>query len=159
MQSTGEGTAQGTATTRARWARRKPSAAAPSRRTAPEAAPPLPTRLCPYCRDELASDAKKCRACGEWAVRTSAGAAAALLRLVGWVWTVLSIVAAAGVWYLGGAIRDGVLSRGVDPVATPFALEIARVALAAIVLLQGLAFGLGLTVLARLAPRRPVWWS
>jgi hypothetical protein len=107
----------------------------------------------------VAREAKKCRACGEWVVRTSAGPAPAFLRLLGWVWIGLSLVAATGLWYVGYAARLWVLVRAVDPVVTPLVLDLARYALVAVVLLQGITFGVGLTVLAGLAPRRPRWWT
>jgi len=141
------------------------SAPSPDRSPAP-AAPSLPAnasalaeRRCPYCCAGLAREAKKCRACGEWVVRTSAGAAAALLRLLAWLWVGLSLLAAAGLWSAGTAVRLRVLTRAVDPVVTPLVLDVVLYGLVAILLLQGLAVGATLGVLAGLAPRRPRWWT
>jgi hypothetical protein len=116
-------------------------------------------RRCPYCCGGLPREAKKCGACGEWVVRTSSGAAAALLRLLGWSWVGVTLLAATGLWYGGRAARYWVLMRDVDPMITPFLVDVARFGLLALVLLQGLTVGLGLVVLARSAPRRPHWWS
>ena len=147
-----------------------PFTASSSARQAPVSPPPgyspispieagVPARQCRYCCAEVPREAKKCRACGEWLVRTSAGIAAPLLRLLGWVWATLSCVVAATLWYVGGAIRTQLLMSSADEFLTPLGLDVAVYALVALVLLQGLTFGIGLNVLARLAPRRPYWWS
>jgi len=121
--------------------------------------PALSERGCPYCCADLARGAKKCRTCGEWVVRVSVGGGAALLRLVGWLWIILSVVAAAGVWYVGSVVRLWVLVRAVDPALTPLILDVVRYGLAGAVLLHGLTFGVTLRVIADLAPRRPRWWT
>lgn len=133
-------------------------AAGPRTRTSGEVAAPL-ERRCPYCCGSLPRPAKKCGACGEWVVRTSPGAAAAALRLIGWGWVGVTLVAAVGLWYGGRAARYWVLMRDVDPVVTPFLVDAARFGLLALLLLQGLTVGVALLVLARSAPRRPRWWT
>ena len=116
-------------------------------------------RRCPHCCADIAREAKKCRTCGEWVVRTSSGAAAVLLRLVGWLWAGLSLVAAAALWYVGSVVRLWVLVRSVDPAVTPLVLDVILYGLVAVVVLQGLTFGVGLAALAELVPRRPRWWT
>jgi len=56
-------------------------------------------------------------------------------------------------------VRLRVLTRAVDPVVTPLVLDVVLYGLVAILLLQGLAVGATLGVLAGLAPRRPRWWT
>jgi hypothetical protein len=136
---------------------RQPTSAAATRLPA-DVLPPL-GRRCPHCCADIAREAKKCRTCGEWVVHTSSGAAAALLRLLGWLWVGLALFAAAGLWYVGSAVRLWVLVRSVDPAVTPLVLDVILYALVAIVLLQGLTFGVGLATLAELVPRRPRWWA
>jgi len=136
---------------------RQPPSAAATR--LPADALPQSGRRCPHCCADIAREAKKCRACGEWVVRTSPGAAAALLRLLGWLWVGLSLLAGAGLWYLGSVVRLWVLVRSVDPAVTPLMLDVILYGLVAVVLLQGLTFGVGLAALADLVPRRPRWWS
>jgi hypothetical protein len=152
---------------------RTPAAAVPAILSAAPERPPLstlvrralaadaapPERRCPYCCTDLARDARKCRACGEWVVRTSAGAAPALLRIVGWLWVAGSLLAAAGIWRVGSSLRLALLLRDVDPAVSPVALDLVLYALVGLVVLQGLTIGLGAGVLARLAPRRPRWWT
>jgi hypothetical protein len=133
----------------------RPRAASPARDAAPEPA----TRPCPYCRSALDPAAKKCRSCGEWTVGTSTGLAASLLRLLGWLWAGGSLLAAAGVWYGGAAVRAWLIARAVDPVLTPLVLSALLYVLTAVVVMQGLTVGVGLNVLAGLTPRRPRWWS
>ena len=130
----------------------RPRATAPERASAPE-------RACRYCCAALAPAAKKCRSCGEWAVYTSGGLPAAVLRLLAFAWTVLSVVAAGGVWIAGAALRTSLIARAVDPVATPLVLTGLLYAVVAGVLLQGLTVGAGLAALAGCVPRRPRWWS
>jgi hypothetical protein len=118
------------------------------------------TRTCRYCCSVVPRKAKKCRACGEWVVRTSSGLAAPLLRLVGLLWAGTSLVGAAVVWYVGSAmLRARMLLETTDRFLTPTGLQAALYALIVIIVLQGRTFGLGLSVLARLAPRRPAWWT
>jgi hypothetical protein len=85
--------------------------------------------------------------------------AASLLRLLGWLWAGLSLLAAAGVWYGGAAVRAWLIARAVDPVLTPLVLSALLYVLTAVVVMQGLTVGVGLNVLAGLTPRRPRWWS
>jgi hypothetical protein len=118
-----------------------------------------PGNRCRYCCADVPREAKKCRACGEWLVRTSSGIAAPLLRLLGWVWAVLSCVAAATLWYIGSAIRTQMVMMSADQYLTPLGLDVAVYAIVLLVLLQGLTVGIGVNVLARLVPRRPYWWS
>ena len=114
------------------------------------------TTTCRYCRETMAADALKCRLCGEWAVRTRAGAAAMLLRAVGWLWVALSALGALATWRLTGALRSKLLGAYVDEyLATPRVVDPFAYALIFLILLQGLTIGLGLMVFAGLAPRRP----
>jgi hypothetical protein len=92
-------------------------------------------------------------------VSTSTGLAASLLRLLGWLWAGMSLLAAAGVWYGGGAVRAWLIARAVDPVLTPLVLTALLYVATAVVVMQGLTVGVGLNVLAGLTPRRPRWWS
>ncbi len=130
----------------------------------PLGSPPAPgsdrgTNRCRYCCADVPREAKKCRACGEWLVRTSSGIAAPLLRLLGWLWAALSCVAAATLWYIGSAIRTQFVMMSADQYLTPLGLDVALYAIVVVVLLQGLTVGIGLNVLARLVPRRPYWWT
>lgn len=131
----------------------------PSGQTAASPTAAAERRRCPYCCTVSAREAKKCYACGEWIVRTSAGVAAATLRLLGVLWVGLTVLAAVALWGAGRAAKLWVLLRAVDPIITPLAFDLALYALLAVLLLQGLTVGVGLAVLARLAPRRPRWWS
>jgi len=126
---------------------------------AANAVTPPAERRCPYCCADAPQEAKKCRACGEWLVRTSAGAAPAALRLLGWLWVGLTLLAAGGLWAAGRAARFWILLRATDPAISPLALDVALYGLLALVLLQGLTVGVALSVLSRLAPRRPRWWT
>ena len=56
------------------------------------------TQRCPYCCDLIPREAKKCRACGEWVVRTSGGVIAGMLRLSGIAWAIGTLLVAAGLW-------------------------------------------------------------
>lgn len=112
-------------------------------------------RRCPFCYGKIEVDARKCRHCGEWVVRTSRGAAAAILRLFGWCWTGGSLLAAALLWHVA-TLWQARQVLGVDdtnlPPAVLSALGYGGVALIAI---QGIVLGLGLVVFGGLAPRRP----
>jgi hypothetical protein len=123
------------------------------------AAVAAPTRTCPYCTVELAPAAKKCRWCGEWLVRTSAGLAPPLLRLLAWLWAGMSLAGAAGVWYGGALVRNWVVAQAVEPVVALVVVDLVRYALVVLVALQGVTFATGLAVVASLAPRRPRWWT
>ena len=141
-----------------------PSAYAPPADLAPfasRAADPdaPPARRCPHCCMAVPTEARKCRACGEWLVPTSGGVAAALLRVLGWSWAGVSCLAAAVLWYLAGAVRTALLLGDADRWLTPLGLDVARWALVALVALQGVTVGVGLHVVAGMAPRRPRWWT
>jgi hypothetical protein len=114
---------------------------------------------CPFCCDSIPREAKKCRTCGEWVVRTSGGLAAAALRLLALLWAALTLLAAAGLWTLGQGVRRWVWLHAVDPTITPQLVDIVLYALIALVLLKGLMVSVGLGVIARLSPRRPRWWA
>jgi hypothetical protein len=120
---------------------------------------PSSTRPCPYCCTDLPREARKCRACGEWVVRTSAGTAPALLRVVGWLWVGGSLLAGGAIWIVGRSLRFALLLRDVDPAVTPVVFDVVLYGLVGVVVLQGVTIGLGAGVLARLAPRRPRWWT
>jgi hypothetical protein len=140
-----------------RTTRQSPFTYTPPEQATPAAPPAL--RRCKYCCTDVPPQAKKCFACGEWIVGTSGGFAAAVLRLLGWTWAFLSACTAATILYVGTAIRDQLIFSNAAEYLTPFGIELAVYAISAIVLLQGLTVGVGLNVLARIAPRRPRWWS
>jgi len=116
-------------------------------------------KTCPFCCDEIPREAKKCRSCGEWVVGTSHGIAAAMLRLFGFFWICVSFAIAGGLLMLGKAIRGWVWMHSVNPQITPRAVDFVLYTVIAIVLLKGLAVGVGFGIMARLSPRRPRWWS
>ena len=133
-------------------------ATAPLVRSSREALVPL-DRSCPYCCSQIPREAKKCHACAEWVVGTSGGLAAVLLRLLALLWAALTILAAAGLWSLGQGILRWVWMHAVDPAITPQVVSLLLYGVVAVVLLKGLMVSVGLGLLARLAPRRPRWWS
>jgi hypothetical protein len=110
---------------------------------------------CPFCCDQIPSEAKKCRTCGEWVVGTSTGAASAGLRLLALLWAGLTILAAGGLWTVGQGIRRWVWLHAVNPDITPQLVDLALYALLALVVLKGLTVSASLGLIARLAPRRP----
>lgn len=118
-----------------------------------------PARTCPYCCAMLAREAKKCRDCGEWVVGTSQGLAAAALRLIGLLWGAATVLAAGGLWTIGQGIRRWVWLHAVETEITPQVVDLLLYGIVAFVLLMGLMVSVGLGVLARLAPRRPRWWT
>jgi hypothetical protein len=135
------------------------SATTPNRPLSAPAFVHAPERRCPYCCTGLPREAKKCAACAEWVVGTSAGVAAAFLRLLGWAWGGASLLVAAALWYGGNMVRVWLVARAVDPVFTPVLLSAFLYTLVGFVVLQGLTIGVGLGVVARIAPRRPRWWT
>lgn len=116
-------------------------------------------RSCPFCCSQIPKEAKKCRACAEWVVGTSGGIAAALLRLLAVGWAVLTVLAAVGLWSIGQGILRWVWLHSVDPAITPQVVNLLLYGIVAVVLLKGLMVSVGLGLLARLAPRRPRWWT
>ena len=116
-------------------------------------------KTCPFCCDDIPREAKKCRSCGEWVVGTSHGIAAAMLRLLGLAWICVSFAIAGGLLFLGKAIRGWVWMHAVNPQITPRVVDFAIYTIIAVVLLKGLAVGVGFGIMARLSPRRPRWWS
>ena len=121
---------------------------------------PVPLeKTCQYCCSQIPHDAKKCRACTEWVVGTSSGFAAAILRLVALLWAGLTVLGALGLWTIGRAIMRWVWLHSIDPAITPQVVNLLLHGVIAFVLLKGLMVSLGLAMLARLAPRRPRWWT
>jgi ribosomal protein L40E len=116
-------------------------------------------KSCPFCCAEIPREAKKCRSCGEWVVSTSHGIAAMALRLFGLFWAVVSVAIAAGLWFAGQAIRGWVWMHSVNAQITPRVVDFVLYVVIAMVLLKGLAVGVGFGIMARLAPRRPRWWT
>ena len=114
---------------------------------------------CPYCCADISVDAKKCRSCGEWVVGTSGGLAAAALRLLGLLWAGVTVLSAAGLWYVGQGVRRWAWMHAVDQQITPQLVDLALYAMIAIVLLKGFMLSVGLGIMARLSPRRPRWWT
>jgi hypothetical protein len=127
-------------------------------RSSKEIVAPL-DRSCPWCCSQIPREAKKCRACAEWVVGTSGGFGAALLRLLAVAWAVMSALGAVAVWSVGQGIMRWVWMHSVDPAITPQIVSLVLYGLVAMVLLKGLMVSVGLGLLARLAPRRPRWWS
>jgi hypothetical protein len=117
------------------------------------------TQRCPYCCDLIPREAKKCRSCGEWVVRTSRGMVATMLRLAGIAWAAGTLLAAAGLWQVAQGVRRWVWLHAVDPSITPQVVEIVIYVLIAIVVVRGFMVSIGLGVMAGLSPRRPRWWS
>lgn len=116
-------------------------------------------RSCPFCCSQIPREAKKCRACAEWVVGTSGGVAAAMLRLLAVLWTVVTALAAGGLWTIGQGIVRWVWMHAVDQAITPQVVNLLLYAVIAVVVLKGLMVSVGLALLARLAPQRPRWWS
>lgn len=116
-------------------------------------------KTCPFCCDDIPREAKKCRSCGEWVVGTSHGIAAAMLRLFGFAWICVSFMIAGGLLFLGKAIRGWVWMHSVNPQITPRVVDFVLYTVIAVVLLKGLAVGVGFGIMARLSPRRPRWFS
>src|SRR4051812_16279210 len=114
---------------------------------------------CPFCYDDIPSEAKKCRSCGEWVVGTSHGIGAAMLRLFGLMWALVSVAIAVGLWFAGQALRGWVWMHSVNANITPRVVDFLLYVVIAIVLIKGIAVGVGFGILARLSPRRPPWWT
>ena len=117
------------------------------------------TQRCPWCCDLIPREARKCRSCGEWVVRTSGGVVASMLRLAGIAWAIGTLLAAAGLWKIAQGVRQWVWLHAVDPSITPAVVEIAIYVVIAVVVVRGLMVSIGLGVMAGLSPRRPRWWS
>jgi len=117
------------------------------------------TQRCPYCCDLIPREAKKCRSCGEWVVRTSSGILASMMRLAGVAWTIGTLLVAAGLWKVAEGVRQWVWLHAVDPSITPKVVHVAIYLVIALVVIRGLMVSVGLGVLAGLSPRRPRWWS
>ena len=116
-------------------------------------------RPCPYCCSPIPREAKKCHACAEWVVGTSGGIAAALLRLLALAWAALTVLGALGLWTIGQGIVRWVWMHAVDQAITPHVVNLVLYTVIAAVVLKGLMVSIGLGLLARLAPRRPRWWT
>src|SRR5690348_792232 len=117
------------------------------------------TQRCPYCCDLIPREAKKCRSCGEWVVRTSGGMIGGMLRLAGIAWAIGTLLVAAGLWKLAEGVRQWVWLHAVDPTITPKVVDVAIYLVIALVVIRGLMVSVGLGVMAGLRPRRPRWWS
>jgi hypothetical protein len=117
------------------------------------------TQRCPYCCDLIPREAKKCRSCGEWVVRTSRGVMSSVLRLASIAWGIGTLLAAVWLWKLAEGVRRWVWLHAVDPTITPQVVEIAIYLVIALVVIRGLMVSVGLNVMAGLSPRRPRWWS
>jgi hypothetical protein len=116
-------------------------------------------KSCPFCCADIPREAKKCQACGEWVVSTSHGIAAMALRFFGVCWAFVSVAIAAGLWLAGQSIRSWVWMHSVNAQITPRVVDFVLYVVIAVVLLKGLAIGVGFGIMARLAPRRPRWWT
>ena len=117
------------------------------------------TQRCPWCCDLIPREARKCRSCGEWVVRTSGGVMATMLRLAGAAWAIGTVLVAAGLWKLAEGVRQWVWLHAVDPTITPKVVDIAIDLVIALVVIRGLMVSVGFGVMAGLSPRRPRWWS
>ena len=116
-------------------------------------------KSCPFCCDDIPREAKKCRSCGEWVVSTSHGIGAMALRLLGLSWVLVSFAIAGGLLFAGQAIRAWVWMHSVNANITPRVVDFLLYVVVAVVLIKGLAVGVGFGIMARLAPRRPRWWT
>jgi hypothetical protein len=85
--------------------------------------------------------------------------AAAALRLLALLWGILTVLGALGLWSVGQGVVQWATMHAVDPAITPQLVNLLLHGLVAIVLLKGLMVSVALALLARLAPRRPRWWS
>ena len=117
------------------------------------------TQRCPWCCDLIPRDAKKCRSCGEWVVRTSRGVVSTMLRLAGVAWGIGTLLAAFALWQVAQGVRRWVWLHAIDPSITPPVVEIIVYVLIGVVVVRGLMVSIGLGVMAGLSPRRPRWWS
>jgi hypothetical protein len=133
-------------------------ATAPTARVSRDALAAL-DRSCPWCCTQIPREAKKCHACAEWVVGTSGGIAAALLRLLALAWAALTVLGALGLWTIGQGIVRWVWMHAVDQAITPHVVNLVLYTVIAAVVLKGLMVSIGLGLLARLAPRRPRWWT
>jgi hypothetical protein len=116
-------------------------------------------KTCQFCCSQIPHEAKKCRACTEWVVGTSSGLVAALLRLLALLWAGLTVLGALGLWSIGQGIMRWVWLHSVDPAITPQLVSLVLYGVIAFLLLKGLMVSTALAMLARLAPRRPRWWT
>src|SRR5690349_16138393 len=82
------------------------------------------TQRCPYCCDLIPREAKKCRSCGEWVVRTSSGVFATMLRLAAFAWAAGTLLVAAGLLKAAEGVRRWVWLHAVDPTITPRVVDI-----------------------------------
>jgi len=131
---------------------------ATANRSSREVLAPL-ERPCPYCCSQIPHEAKKCHACAEWVVGTSGGIAAIVLRLLALLWAALTVLAAAGLWTLGQGIVRWAWMHAVEPAITPQVVNLLLYGAIGVVLLKGMMVSVGLGLLARMAPRRPRWWT
>lgn len=92
---------------------------------------------CPHCMSTLPRRAKRCPACGQYAVPTQLRPAALVLRIVGYVWIVLSLLGAAVLWQSDLPFPGG------------------RTSLAIVAGLQGLLLGLIAVTIAENGRREP----
>jgi hypothetical protein len=131
----------------------------PTQRSGEVPSPLSLTQRCPWCCDLIPRDAKKCRSCGEWVVRTSSGVFATMLRLAAFAWAAGTLLVAAGLLKAAEGVRRWVWLHAVDPTITPKVVDIVIYLLIALVVIRGLMVSVGLGVMAGLSPRRPRWWS
>jgi len=131
----------------------------PTQRSGEIPSPLSLTQRCPYCCDLIPREAKKCRSCGEWVVRTSSGVFATMLRLAAIAWAAGTLLVAAGLLKAAEGVRRWVWLHAVDPTITPKVVDIVIYLLIALVVIRGLMVSVGLGVMAGLSPRRPRWWS
>ena len=121
--------------------------------------PSVELKACKYCCVDIPAQAKKCRSCGEWVVGTSRGFAAGMLRALGILWALVTVLAAGGLWYLGQGVRRWAWMHAIDQQITPQLVDVAVYAVIAIVLLKGFMVSVGLGILARMSPSRPRWYT
>jgi hypothetical protein len=131
----------------------------PTQRSGEFPSPLSLTQRCPYCCDLIPREAKKCRSCGEWVVRTSSGVFATMLRLAALAWAAGTLLVAAGLLKVAEGVRRWVWLHAVDPTITPKVVDVVIYLLIALVVIRGLMVSVGLGVMAGLSPRRPRWWS
>lgn len=104
---------------------------------------------CPTCRSGVLPWAKKCANCGEWLGETRLNATDQVLRMLGYLWAMLSVGGAIALWLLSD--RQAASAFGGGSLPTIWASLPVGVTLA--LLLQGLIIGLAVVSFAQRGPR------
>ena len=115
-------------------------------REAPKTAHPR----CNVCRMDVPSGAKKCAHCGEWLIATQLNAVDRILTALGYIWTVLSIVGALGLWL---ATKNVATIGSYGEAIMPSFWESVPLGIIVALLLQGLVIGFAIVSFAQRGPR------